>query len=458
TTNYTLEMTALGCTKSSAPVTVTVNPLPATPTATNSAQCGAAIPTASVTSTSGLPTPTFNWYTAASGGSAVQSSTSTTFTSLVSSTTTFHVSELNTVTGCEGARVPVTITVASADPIDASTSSASICIGSTVNLSVVNTNGTPVQSYTYTWQALTNSGITAPTAGATQNNVMPTVPGTYKYAVSAIDGSCSAVDSVTVVVNPFTATVTPINATCFGSNNGSFSVASATCGTAAQYSVDGGAFSATIPTNLTAGAHNVIVQNTLGYQTSTINFTISQPAQVVPASVIGTTVCEGATSAQITAASTSGTLSAVFGTNVAVAGSATLNLSTTPSLPANAVVTSTVLRFSNVSTFSLEYPSDMLVSLTGGSTLASVTMAPVNAVVTNAGPYDRTASNYTTGPVNLQIVNTYTGTATLGSVTLEINYTITPPPSTNFYNAVTGGTLLGSGLPFQTVGTSVLPN
>ncbi len=456
TTTYTASITSSGCVVSPAPtVTVTVNPLPTAPTASNSAQCGTQIPTASVSSNSGLSTPTFKWYDAAVGGTVLQNSTSTTYASTVATTTTFYVAEINTLTGCESARTPITVTVSSADGILASANNSSICIGSSVNLSVANTNSTPNQSYSYTWtNASTGSGLVSQNGSSI--TVTPTQVGTYTYSVAGVDGGCNAISSVNVTVIPYAATITPINITCFGANNGSFTVASQTCGTADTYSVDGGAFGP-IPTNLTPGSHNVVVQNTLGYQTATIPFTISQPAVIANPNVIGSTVCQNASSAQITAGPSTGTVSAVFGTNVSIAGSATSNYSVTPTLPSGAIVTSTILRFSNVSTFSLEYPSDMLVSMTGGSTLASVTMAAVNAVVTNAGPYDRPSSNYSSGAVNLQIVNTYSGTATLGSITLEITYTIPSPATTNYYSAATGGTLVGTGIPFETVGTSILP-
>jgi len=72
-TTYTVTATdpATGCT-STQTVTPTVNPLPAAPTATNSVQCGAGIPTASVASASGLSTPQFNWYSASTGGTLLQ--------------------------------------------------------------------------------------------------------------------------------------------------------------------------------------------------------------------------------------------------------------------------------------------------------------------------------------------------------------------------------------------------
>lgn len=214
TTTYTATVNSAGCTASPAPtVTVTVNPLPATPTAVNSAQCGVQVPTAHVTSTSGLPTPTFNWYTVSTGGTAAQTGTSTTYTSTVATTTTFYVSELNTVTGCEGARVPVTVTVSTPDQISLTPSVTSVCIGGSFTLTAANINPTPFQSYTYsTESATTGSGAETPLAGASVT-VTPTAAGSFTYTVTGVDGGCAATATATVTVNNLplisSATATP---------------------------------------------------------------------------------------------------------------------------------------------------------------------------------------------------------------------------------------------------------
>jgi trimeric autotransporter adhesin len=220
TTTYTATITSAGCTLGSSPTTtVTVNPLPSAPTGTNSAQCGVQIPTASVASTSGLPTPTFKWYTAATGGTVAQTSTSTTFTTTVSTTTTYYVSELNTVTGCESPRTAVTINVSSPDPVSLTASSAAICIGQPVTLTAANTSATPFQSYTYSTVSTTGSGASTAIAGS-PFTVTPTAAGSYTYTLTATDGGCAASATATVTVNALpvisTATATPA-AVCSGS-------------------------------------------------------------------------------------------------------------------------------------------------------------------------------------------------------------------------------------------------
>ena len=129
TTTYTVTATnpSTTCSKSQN-VVVTVNPIPGQPTGTPSDQCGTQIPLASVSSNSGAPSPTFKWYLVPTGGSPVQTNTSTTYLATVSATTTFYVSEISSF-GCESTREPVTVTVAPPDPITVNGSPATVCLG-----------------------------------------------------------------------------------------------------------------------------------------------------------------------------------------------------------------------------------------------------------------------------------------------------------------------------------------
>ncbi len=251
TTTYTATITSVGCSLTPSPTTtITVNPLPTAPTATNSAQCGVQVPTASVTSTSGLPTPTFKWYSASSGGALMQTSTSTTYTSTVAVTTTFYVSELNTVTGCESTRTPVTVNVSTPDAVSLTPSVPAICIGGSFTLTAANINGTPFQTYTYSTVSTTGSGAETPMAGASIS-VTPTAAGTYTYTLTATDGGCAASATATVVVNalPVIASATATPATvCSGNtitltgNVTTSGVTSATLGTATTTEFGGGVY------------------------------------------------------------------------------------------------------------------------------------------------------------------------------------------------------------------------
>jgi hypothetical protein len=251
TTTYTATIMSSGCAVTPAPTTtITVNPLPSAPTVTNSAQCGVQVPTASVTSTTGLPTPAFNWYAASSGGSALQSSASTTYTSTVAVTTTFYVSELNSATGCESTRTPVTVNVSTPDQVSLTPSVSSVCLGGSFTLTAANINPTPFQSYTYSTVGTTGSGAETPLAGTTVS-LTPTAAGSFTYTLTATDGGCAASATATVLVNSLpaiaSATATPATV-CSGStitltgNVTTSNATSATLGTATTTEFGGGVY------------------------------------------------------------------------------------------------------------------------------------------------------------------------------------------------------------------------
>ena len=483
TTTYAANITSAGCVVSPAPtVIVTVNPLPTAPTALNSAQCGTQFPTASVTSTSGLLTPTFIWYDLAVAGTVLQNSTSTTFTSNVAATTTFYVAEVNTTTGCESPRVAVTVTVAIADGILAAINNATICIGSSVTLTATNTNATPNQSYTYTWTGLAGSGVVSVNGSSTI--VTPTLPGTYTYSLAGADGGCNAVSSVDVTVNPFVAAIAPIDATCNAGNDGSFTLGATTCGTAPYtYSVDGGSYGS-IPTNLIAGTYSVLVKDANGYISAALPLTITQPSiTITNPAVTNVSVCQNSVSASVTAsASTSVPTPQTTVVNfsllaqpveVNAAPGSVISVLTLPTLPAGAVITGLTLNCNGLIPNGGEYQSDARLGLSGAFTNAAAAGTGTLGFGTVAGtPYNYTRSIPTAGfPTNggtLNLLfwddfNDLAGadvTFPLGSsaATLTINYTIPSPATITWWNAATSGTQLGSGSPFETVGTSILPS
>ena len=480
TTTYAANITALGCTYSPAPTaTVTVNPLPTAPTAANSAQCGTQIPTASVTSTSGLPTPTFIWYDAAIAGTAMQNSTSTTYTSNVAATTTFYVAELNTLTGCESSRTAVTVTVAIADGITASADNAAICIGSPVVLSVVNNNGTPNQTYSYTWtNADAGSGLVSQTGSSI--TVTPTLPGTYIYDVVGVDGGCSAVSSTSVTVNPFVASISPINVSCNGGNDGSFTLATSSCGTAPfDYSINGGAFGA-IPTNMIAGVYTVVVMDDNGYVSATLPLTITEPSTTITnPTVTNANICQNDLSALVTANATTSVPSPavqVISFNLAAqpvevnaAPGAVISSATMTALPAGAVVTSVTLAFPGTISNGGSYQSEIRLGVQGA---VLNNAAAGTGAAGAAGLYNYTrvlpngSVNVSGGNVDLLYWNSFndevgddaTFPTGLGVATLTINYTFPTPATITWWDAPTGGTQIGAGSPFETVGTSVLPS
>jgi len=202
TTSYTATVKDINnCSIVSNAAAVTVTPLPATPTATNSTQCGVGVPTASVSGGTGV----YKWYSAATGGTLLQKGGST-YTSAISTTTTFYVADSSGL--CESNRVAVLATVTTPDSISAkangNTTPTTVCLGSPVNLSTVKVGTT--NTYTYKWTANPVTGSNIPATGTAGQNitVTPTAAGTYVYTVTGTDASCVAVSAVTVnVINTF---------------------------------------------------------------------------------------------------------------------------------------------------------------------------------------------------------------------------------------------------------------
>jgi hypothetical protein len=168
TTTYTVTAVdpATSCTNTSA-TTVVVNPIPTAPTANDSTRCGYGLFTSTVTSTTSNVGPIFKWYLAPTGGTTIQSGTSTSLINIyVNTTTTYYVSEVDPITGCESARTPVVMTIVQPDAITATSSVSSLCLPNVaVDLNAVQTGST--NTYNYSWSAVPaiGSGLTGQILG-----------------------------------------------------------------------------------------------------------------------------------------------------------------------------------------------------------------------------------------------------------------------------------------------------
>jgi hypothetical protein len=194
TQNYTVSATDPVTTCSNtAVVAVLINPLPTTPTAVNSTQCGLGIPTAAVSGGS-----SYNWYATPTSTIVLQAGTSATFTSSINSTTSWYVSSYNGT--CESPRVILTATVNIPDAVTASTSNSVICIGQPVTLTATKIGSSNTYVYTWTGSPVSGSGIPSSVTGST-TLVTPTASGNYNYLVTAVDGICTTTASINVLVN-----------------------------------------------------------------------------------------------------------------------------------------------------------------------------------------------------------------------------------------------------------------
>lgn len=131
-------------------------------------------------------TSIYNWYTTATGGTALAGETAATYsTPLLTTTTTYYVSIVSSY-GCEGPRTPVTAIVTEVEkPTITVTGTSTFCLGGSTTLTA------PAGFTSYTWSSgQTTASITASSAGS------------YTVTVTDATGCVSvASDAVTIIVN-----------------------------------------------------------------------------------------------------------------------------------------------------------------------------------------------------------------------------------------------------------------
>jgi hypothetical protein len=330
------------------------------------------------------------------------------------------------------------------------------------------------------------SGLTSQNGSSI--TVTPTIPGTYTYNLSGTDGGCSAVSSINVTVDPFTAVISPVNVTCNGYNNGTFTHGTTTCGTAPYtYSINGGAFTGTIPTNLTPGTYAVVVMNSLGFTTVSQNITITEPSTIINTPVgTNASVCQNSATAMVSASSSTNVVNPVtlvipFDVVVQpteVSASTVPTVAASPNiistavmatLPVGSVITSATLNYNGIQATGSSWMSDVRLGLSGAATQA---YTAGTGSTNNAGTFNYTLAvtpasiNVAGGSVSLHyfdFVSDNAGSESTfptgaGVASLTITYVPPAPATISWWNASTAGTQIGSGSPFETVGTSVLPN
>ncbi len=161
TGTYYVSQTTNSCESTRTSVNVTVNSVPAAPTASAQTFCGSA----TVADLNGTGS-NLKWYSAATGGSVLNSTTSL-------STGTYYVSQ--TTNSCESTRTSVNVTVTSIDNI----------VNITTNTLTANQNNA-----TYQWYDCSGNAVPA----ATGQSFMPAVSGSYKVRITlngcTLDSAC----------------------------------------------------------------------------------------------------------------------------------------------------------------------------------------------------------------------------------------------------------------------------
>lgn len=239
----------------------------------------------------------FNWYTAATGGSLLQTSSSPfnedSFmpSPLPTVTTTYHVSIADANTGCESTRTPVTFTVSASAPITFTVTNGSRCgPGSVTSPSLnANTNNGSITGI-FRWYSSPSSGIPLQTStgGISNNNFSPNISETTDYYVSFTRGGCVSNRSVvTATINSFSSSPDVVPASRCGAGPVTLTATSATSGTFRWYNVaTGGSSLQTSPSGVTTNNYTPSVSITTTYYVTFSSGTCeSSPRTAVMATV-----------------------------------------------------------------------------------------------------------------------------------------------------------------------------
>ncbi len=190
---YPVLLTVTGfCGTDTASATVTVNPIPAAPTALPASICAGT----STTLTATAPGGTYQWFDLPVGGTLLQTGP-TYITPVLVTTTTYYVQ--TTILGCTSPRTAVTVTV-NPTPVAPTVLGTTICAGDSATLTATAPGGT------YEWFNAPVGGILLNT-GATYTTP-PLILTTTYYVQTTVAGCTGPRTAVTVTVNPIPAAPT----------------------------------------------------------------------------------------------------------------------------------------------------------------------------------------------------------------------------------------------------------
>lgn len=240
-TNYYIQTTVAGCTSSRTQANVTVNPIPASPTAASVGIC----PGNTATLTATAPGGTYQWYDAATAGNLLITAASFT-TPVLNTSTTYYVQ--TTVAGCtSNSRTAATVTITSS-PALPTAADAAICVGTTATLTATSPGGT------YDWYAVPSGG-TSLFSGASFTTVSLNSSATYYVSVTQSGCPSSGRSAVNVTVSPIPATPT-VNGTTVCAGNTASLTATAPGGTYDWYDAASGGTLLTSAANYTTPVLN----------------------------------------------------------------------------------------------------------------------------------------------------------------------------------------------------------
>jgi hypothetical protein len=196
--SYTVTATASSCTSpQSSATTVTVNPIPSTPSASNTGPyCAGATISLSTPTVSGA---TYSWTGSNGFTSALQNPTRANAAAADAGTYSVTV----TVNGCTSAAGTTSVVVNPIPATPTASNTGPYCAGATISLSTPTVAGA-----TYSWTG--PNGFTSALQNPTRANATTADAGTYSVTIT-VSGCTSAAGTTSVVVNPTPATPTASN-------------------------------------------------------------------------------------------------------------------------------------------------------------------------------------------------------------------------------------------------------
>ncbi len=196
-TTYYVQTTIAGNTSDRTQVNVTINPLPAAPTAPAVSTC---FNSAAILTATGSP-GTYEWYATATGGTALATG-STYTTPVLTGNASYYVQAVDN--GCvslQRTKVDVTITQ---PPAVTSAATGVVCSGSVLNYTI-----TTNIAATYSWDrpavmGISNPAVSGNTTGAINETLINTGSTAVKvtYNITSTTNGCSSLFKYVVTVNP----------------------------------------------------------------------------------------------------------------------------------------------------------------------------------------------------------------------------------------------------------------
>ena len=284
---YSVTVTVSGCTSAAGTTNVVVNPIPATPTASNTGPycAGATISLSTPT----VASATYAWTGPNGFTSSLQNPTRASATTADAGTYSVTV----TVSGCTSAAGTTNVVVNPTPATPSASNGGPYCEGATISLSTAFVAGA-----TYAWTG--PNGFTSAQQNPTRPNATTADAGTYSVTIT-VNGCPSAAGTTNVVVNATPATPTATNGGpyCEGATISLFTptVTGATYAWTGPNGFSSSDQNPTRPSATVADAGTYSVTVTVNGCTSAAGTTsvIVNPAPATPTASNGGPYCEGAT-------------------------------------------------------------------------------------------------------------------------------------------------------------------